>query len=65
MTHNGRALRVTEIALRRDQPQETAKMLTPEPARFVEEYLVDLNGKQAAIRPGTPRRRPKCRHHGC
>ena len=27
-------------------------MLTPKQARFVEEYLVDLNGKQAAIRAG-------------
>jgi phage terminase small subunit len=27
-------------------------MLTPKQGRFVEEYLVDLNGKQAAIRAG-------------
>ena len=27
-------------------------MLTPKQSRFVEEYLVDLNGKQAAIRAG-------------
>ncbi len=27
-------------------------MLTPKQARFVEEYIVDLNGKQAAIRAG-------------
>jgi phage terminase small subunit len=27
-------------------------MLTPKQARFVEEYLLDLNGKQAAIRAG-------------
>jgi phage terminase small subunit len=27
-------------------------MLTAKQARFVEEYLVDLNGKQAAIRAG-------------
>lgn len=27
-------------------------MLTPKQQRFVEEYLVDLNGKQAAIRCG-------------
>jgi phage terminase small subunit len=27
-------------------------MLTPKQTRFVEEYLVDLNGKQAAIRAG-------------
>jgi hypothetical protein len=27
-------------------------MLTPKQARFVEEYLVDLNAKQAAIRAG-------------
>ena len=26
--------------------------LTPKQARFVEEYLIDLNGKQAAIRAG-------------
>jgi hypothetical protein len=25
-------------------------MLTPKQSRFVEEYLVDLNGRQAAIR---------------
>jgi phage terminase small subunit len=27
-------------------------MLTPKQARFVEEYLIDLNGKQAAVRAG-------------
>jgi phage terminase small subunit len=27
-------------------------MLTPKQARFVEEYLIDLNGKQAAVRSG-------------
>jgi phage terminase small subunit len=27
-------------------------MLTPKQARFVEEYIVDLNGKRAAIRAG-------------
>jgi|SRR5208282_3260351 len=27
-------------------------MLTPRQARFVEEYLIDLNGRQAAIRAG-------------
>ena len=27
-------------------------MLTPRQSRFVEEYLIDLNGKQAAIRAG-------------
>jgi phage terminase small subunit len=27
-------------------------MLTPNQARFVEEYIVDLNGKQAAVRAG-------------
>jgi phage terminase small subunit len=26
--------------------------LTPKQARFVEEYIVDLNGKQAAMRAG-------------
>lgn len=35
---NGRALRVTEIVLRRDRPQASAKILTPKQARFVEEY---------------------------
>ena len=27
-------------------------MLTPKQSRFIEEYLIDLNGKQAAIRAG-------------
>jgi phage terminase small subunit len=31
---------------------ETEKPLTPRQRRFVEEYLLDLNGKQAAIRAG-------------
>ncbi len=28
------------------------KKLTPKQARFVDEYLIDLNAKQAAIRAG-------------
>jgi len=32
--------------------QRTERALTPRQRRFVEEYLVDLNGKQAAIRAG-------------
>jgi len=30
----------------------TEVTFTPKPARFVEEYLIDLNGRQAAIRAG-------------
>jgi len=30
----------------------TPRPLTPKDQRFVEEYLVDLNGTQAAIRAG-------------
>lgn len=32
--------------------ENATKMLTPKQARFVEEYLLDLNGTQAAIRAG-------------
>ena len=32
--------------------QDTAQRLTPRQRRFVDEYLLDLNGKQAAIRAG-------------
>src|SRR5271167_3160732 len=35
-----------------DEHQVIWMMLTPKQARFVEEYIVDLNGKQAAIRAG-------------
>lgn len=31
-----------------------ARDLTPKQARFVQEYVIDLNGKQAAIRSGVP-----------
>ncbi len=31
-----------------------ARGLTPKQARFVQEYVIDLNGKQAAIRAGVP-----------
>jgi|SRR6185295_5683105 len=31
-----------------------ARGLTPKQARFVQEYVIDLNGKQAAIRSGVP-----------
>ena len=40
------------IATGRDEHQVTGAMLTPKQARFVEEYLIDLNGKQAAVRAG-------------
>jgi phage terminase small subunit len=33
-------------------PPSTAKPLTPKQKRFVEEYLIDLNATQAAIRAG-------------
>lgn len=36
--------------------RSTAKGLTPKQARFVAEYLVDLNGTQAAIRAGYSKR---------
>jgi hypothetical protein len=42
------------LLLERDQHQVTAIMLTAKQARFVEEYLVGLNGKQAAIRAVQP-----------
>ena len=32
--------------------QNNNRPLTPKQARFIEEYLVDLNAKQAAIRAG-------------
>jgi phage terminase small subunit len=34
-------------------------------SRFVEEYLIDPNGKQAAIPAATGRRPPKHRLQGC
>jgi phage terminase small subunit len=39
---------------RKDQARnkETSMNLTPKQQRFVDEYLIDLNGKQAAIRTG-------------
>ena len=39
---------------RRTPPAKThdAQALTPKQQRFVEEYLVDLNGAQAAVRAG-------------
>ncbi|WP_163998666.1 terminase small subunit [Pyxidicoccus caerfyrddinensis] len=36
----------------RTEPAEPARGLTPKQAAFVREYLVDSNGKQAAIRAG-------------
>ena len=39
--------------------------LTPKQARFVEEYLIDLNGKQAAVRAGYAAKGPKCRLRDC
>jgi phage terminase small subunit len=47
-----RALPTDSFALGRDQTQVTTMMLSPKQARFVEEYLVDLDGKHAAIRAG-------------
>jgi phage terminase small subunit len=32
--------------------EETTDTLTPKQRRFVEEYIIDLNGAQAAIRAG-------------
>ncbi len=34
------------------QAKKITKTLTPKQARFVEEFLVDLNATQAAIRAG-------------
>jgi phage terminase small subunit len=39
--------------------------LTPKQQRFVEEYLVDLNATQAAVRAGTPPRRRGSRASDC
>ena len=36
-------------------PMTSDARLTPKQARFVAEYLVDLNGKQAAVRAGYSR----------
>ena len=36
----------------RTEPAESSRALTPKQAAFVREYLVDSNGKQAAIRAG-------------
>jgi len=38
--------------LRDEMNTKYPPMLTPKQSRFVEEYLIDLNGKQAAVRAG-------------
>jgi hypothetical protein len=42
--------------LGRDRADPDRSMLTPRQQRFVEEYLVDLNATQAAIRAGYSRK---------
>jgi phage terminase small subunit len=45
-----------ETGSRKEEPEKTVKSgsgkLTPKQRRFVEEYLIDLNARQAAIRAG-------------
>ena len=40
-------------------------MMTDKQARFCEEYMIDLNATQAAIRAGYSPRRPTSGRHGC
>jgi phage terminase small subunit len=47
-----RVASLPKIASRSGEHQLSGMTLTPKQARFVEEYVVDLNGKQAAIRAG-------------
>ncbi len=50
-THGSRRSRQKSVDVRESAGQQ-GRRLTPRQARFVKEYLVDLNGTQAAIRAG-------------
>lgn len=49
----GEALK-SSTASRKPKNRGTAKKLTPKQARFIDEYLLDFNATQAAIRAGFP-----------